>query len=112
MITKYFTKVVVRFNPMGKEGACYCLILKFPPKLTTSGKAARLFLSSIPPSMKGSCIIDHKVITDGKTLPSLAVTFKDKKTLELDPSSISFSELTAVLDRHSRALQIKESIEA
>jgi large subunit ribosomal protein L53 len=62
--------------------------------------------------MKGVCAIDHKIITDEKTQPCLKVTFKDKKTLETDPSAMTFTEITAIMDRHSRALQIKESIEA
>ncbi|CEP23843.1 54S ribosomal protein L44, mitochondrial AltName: Full=YmL44 [Cyberlindnera jadinii] len=95
MITKYFTKVVIRFNPLGKEG-----------------KASRLFLSSIPPSLRGACVIDHKVITDNKTKPMLSVTFKDKQTLDADPSTMTFGEISAIMDRHSRALQIKDSIQA
>lgn len=62
--------------------------------------------------MKGSCIIDYKIISGDATKPSLKVTFKDKKTLEADPSAMSFSELSALMDRHSRGLQIKDSIQA
>ncbi|KAH3686042.1 hypothetical protein WICPIJ_002982 [Wickerhamomyces pijperi] len=101
MITKYFTKVVIRFNPLAAEG-----------------KPARLFLSAIPPSLKGACVIDSKVLkANDTTEPVLKfntnkLTTEDKKTLEIDPSKNNFGELAAFFDRHSRQLQVKDSIEA
>lgn len=62
--------------------------------------------------MKGACVIDNKLITDAKTEPLVKVTFKDKKTLEVNPTSMNFNELSAFFDRHSRSLQINESIQA
>ncbi|GMM35149.1 mitochondrial 54S ribosomal protein YmL44 [Saccharomycopsis crataegensis] len=96
MITKYFSKVVIKFNPMGKDG-----------------KVARVFLSSIPPSMKGSCSIDSQVLlSSSKVEPTIKVTFKDKKTIEADPRNLNVQELGNLFDRHSRQLGLKDSLQA
>lgn len=59
MITKYFTKVVVKFNPLDK-----------------GGKNGRLFLSQIPPALKGACSIDHELLNaTSKNAPIIKVTF-------------------------------------
>ncbi|CAM9019665.1 hypothetical protein WICANDRAFT_32533 [Wickerhamomyces anomalus NRRL Y-366-8] len=95
MITKYFTKVVVKFNPLDK-----------------GGKNGRLFLSQIPPALKGACSIDHELLNaTSKNAPIIKVTFKDKKSLETDPTKGSINEIASFFDRHSRQLQFKESIE-
>lgn len=94
MITKYFTKVTLKFNPLNKDG-----------------KVARVFLAAIPPSMKGACQIDNQVLTnDAKTDPIIKVTFKDKKVIEADPRAYKVQEIFNLLDRHSRLLAVKESI--
>ena len=59
MITKYFQKVAVRFDPFGP-----------------GGKTARLFLASIPLSLKGSCAVSFETLTKGSTKkPLVQVTF-------------------------------------
>lgn len=96
MITKYFTKVVVKFNPLNKDG-----------------KVARVFLSNIPPSLKGVCAIDNQVLTNSaKVDPIIKVTFKDKKTIEADPRKLSVQEVFNLFDRHSRQLVLKDSIQS
>lgn len=94
MITKYFTKVSVRFNPFN-----------------TGAKPARLFLSRIPSSMKGQCVVDYKVLTEQSKEPSLVeVMFKDKHVMKVDPDSMNFVELSNYFDGHSRKLAIKDAI--
>ncbi|AET40637.1 mitochondrial 54S ribosomal protein mL53 Ecym_6255 [Eremothecium cymbalariae DBVPG len=97
MITKYFTSVVVRFSPFSKEA-----------------KNARLFLSAIPPIQRASSTkLSTELMTDSSTKPSLIkVTFKDKTIMEVDPGSMSFKEISSFFDRHSRKLQLKDSIES
>lgn len=94
MITKYFTKVSVKFNPF-TEGA----------------KPARLFLSRIPTSLKSQCSVEHKVLTGASTdKPIVEVTFKDKFKLAVDPETTNFPDLASKLDNHSRKLAIEEAI--
>ncbi|CDK28861.1 unnamed protein product [Kuraishia capsulata CBS 1993] len=96
MLTKYFTKVTVRFNPFLKEA-----------------KPARLFLSSIPPSMRQSCIIDFKILSEqSKEKPIISVTFKDKEVLEVNPSEMNFADIADTFDRHAKKIRFKEQIES
>lgn len=94
MITKYFTKVSVKFNPF-----------------TPGAKPARLFLSRIPTSLKPQCAVDYKVLTElSKEKPVVEVTFKDKHKMEVDPEKVNFVELSNHFDSHSRKLAIKDAI--
>lgn len=96
MITKYFTKVTVKFDP-------------FAP----SARPARLFLARIPPSLKGQCQVNYKVLTADSAAaekPIIEVTFKDKHTLLADPATMGFTELSLHFDAHSRKLVLKDSI--
>ncbi|CAK7893927.1 54S ribosomal protein L44, mitochondrial [[Candida] anglica] len=96
MITKYFTKVTVKFDP-------------FAP----SARPARLFLARIPPSLKGQCTVNHKILTatsPSTEKPTIEVTFKDKEVLKADPTKLDIKELIALFDSHSRKLVIKDSI--
>lgn len=96
MITKYFSKVVVKFNPVGKEN-----------------KVARVFLSSIPPKMRGACKITNQLIYgESAVKPVIQVTFKDKHFIEADPTKLNILELSNLLDGHSRKLAMKESTES
>ncbi|CEP61795.1 mitochondrial 54S ribosomal protein mL53 LALA0_S04e00892g [Lachancea lanzarotensis] len=97
MLTKYFTKVVVRFNPFGKEAKC-----------------ARLLLSAIPPAQRlsGVSVQNELLTTDTTKKPTVKITFKDKAEMEVDPSGMTFKELGNYFDRHSRKLRLKESIES
>ncbi|SCU82431.1 LADA_0C05226g1_1 [Lachancea dasiensis] len=97
MITKYFTKVVVKFNPFGKEA-----------------KSARLLLSAIPPAQRlTGTSIQNKLLTAASTeSPIVKITFKDKTEMEADPTKMTFKELGNYFDRHSRKLGLKESIES
>ncbi|EDO16569.1 hypothetical protein Kpol_1064p51 [Vanderwaltozyma polyspora DSM 70294] len=96
MITKYFSKIVVKFNPFGAEA-----------------KTARLFLCAIPPlqRMQGT-MIQNELLTNGSTKkPILKVTFKDKTEMETNPGEMTFQEVSNYFDTHSRRLQLKETIE-
>lgn len=93
MITKYFTKVSVRFNP-------------FAP----SAKPVRLFLARIPSQVKSGCAVDFKILNNPEDKAEVKVTFKDKEVLQIDPESKSFQDLSAYFDTHSRKLAIKEAI--
>jgi len=96
MITKYFTKVVVKFDPF-----------------TASAKPARLFLSRIPSSMKGTCLIDYKLLTKATPTneqPLIEVTFKDKHVMSADPEKMAFTEVTEYFNSHSRRLALKDAL--
>ncbi|KAG5420582.1 MRPL44 [Candida metapsilosis] len=90
MITKYFSKVSVRFNP-------------FSP----GAKSARIFLSRMPATAK----IDFKVINNPSDQQKIEVTFKDKFNMTADPSTMSVADLGDYFDAHSRKLAIKDSIQ-
>ncbi|GMM56946.1 mitochondrial 54S ribosomal protein YmL44 [Maudiozyma humilis] len=96
MITKYFTKVVVKFNPFGKEA-----------------KTARLFLAAIPPKQRilGTKIENELLNGTSAKEPIIKVTYKDKKEATVDPRTLSFLEIANKLDGHSRQLRLKETIE-
>lgn len=95
MITKYFTKVSVRFAP-------------FSP----TAKPARLFLARIPNQLKSGCQVDCKLLSNPSEKPLIKVTFKDKHTMEIDPSDKKFDDLSAHFDAHSRKLALKEALES
>lgn len=77
-------------------------------------KTARLLLSSIPPSQRqlGTQIKNEVLSNDSKKEPVIQVTFKDKKTMEVDPTKYTFQELSNYFDAHSRQLSLKETIES
>lgn len=94
MITKYFTKVVVKFNPFGPEA-----------------KAARTMLSQIPPKIRAQCDVNLEVLTKkSKNKPIIEVTFKDKEVMKGDPTQMKMDDFTNMFDRHSRRLLFKEEI--
>lgn len=96
MITKYFTKVTVKFDPF-----------------TASAKPARLFLSRIPAALRATCAVDFKVLTSASAAsekPIVEVTFKDKHSMKADPREMTFKEMSEHFDSHSRKLKIQESI--
>ncbi|GME84740.1 unnamed protein product [Ambrosiozyma monospora] len=94
MITKFFTNVVVKFNPFGPEA-----------------KAARSFLSQIPPSLRGLCPVSLELLNaQSKNKPIVQVTFKDKEVMKGDPSHLNIADFTNMFDKHSRKLQFKEDI--
>lgn len=95
MITKYFTRVSVKFDPFA-----------------SSAKSARLFLSRVPLG-PGACKVDYKVLTaqsPAADKPIVEVTFKDKFVMSADPAAMTFSELSAHFDAHSRKLAIRDAI--
>ncbi|XYA01297.1 39S ribosomal protein L44, mitochondrial [Meyerozyma guilliermondii] len=96
MITKYFTKVSVKFDPFA-----------------ASAKPARLFLSRIPTSLRATCAVDFKVLTStspASEKPIVKVTFKDKHSMEADPQAMTFKEISEHFDSHSRKLVMQDSI--
>ncbi|KAK9472650.1 mitochondrial 54S ribosomal protein mL53 [Dipodascopsis tothii] len=95
MITKYFQKVEVRFNPFVK------------------GKTARVFLARIPPTVRQQIKVQSTVLPQDSTAPSLiSVQFKDGKNIEVDPTTVSIVDVVEELDRHSRVLRLNEQINA
>lgn len=95
MITKYFTKVAVKFNPFGPEARC-----------------ARAVLSQIPPSMKGVCQVDLELLNDKSTAkPFVEVTFKDKTVMSGNPAELKLADFTNMLDKHSKKLLFKEEVD-
>lgn len=92
MITKYFTKVAVKFDPFA-----------------ASAKPVRLFLARIPSQQKSGCAVDFKVLTNSEK-PSVTVTFKDKHQMTADPEIMSFQDISAHFDGHSRQLALKQAI--
>lgn len=72
-----------------------------------------MLLSSIPPAQRiQGTQVQNEVLTATSTkAPTVKITFKDKKEMEVDPTKLSFQELSNYFDRHSRQLSLKESIE-
>lgn len=71
-----------------------------------------MFLASIPPSLRGACAIKQEVLSQGSSVsPLVQVSFKDKKVIEADPSTMSIDELHNLFDRHSRKLKLQDSIQ-
>lgn len=92
MITKYFTKVAVKFDPFA-----------------ASAKPVRLFLARIPSQQKSGVAVDFKVLTKNEK-PSVSVTFKDKHVMDADPEMMTFQDLSEHFDQHSRKLALKAAI--
>lgn len=92
MITKYFTKVAVKFDPFA-----------------ASAKPVRLFLARIPSQQKSGVAVDFKVLTKNEK-PSVSVTFKDKHVMDADPEAMTFQDLSEHFDQHSRKLALKAAI--
>lgn len=93
MITKYFTKVAVKFDPFA-----------------ASAKPVRLFLARIPAQLRSGCAVDFKVLTKKEDKPEVKVTFKDKHVMEINPDKMTFQDLSAYFDTHSRKLALKQAI--
>ncbi|CAL9731888.1 large ribosomal subunit protein mL53, partial [Monosporozyma unispora] len=95
MITKYMTRVFVKFSPFGKEA-----------------KTARLIMASVPPKQRilGTKMV-QELITDPNQDPMVKVTFKDKKEMEYNLRETNFEELSNLFDTHSRKLKIVETIQ-
>ncbi|KAL5614474.1 hypothetical protein BROUX41_004579 [Berkeleyomyces rouxiae] len=96
MITKFMIEITSRVNPF-----------------STTSRAARLFLSQIPPNARAEgLVIKSTVLPQGSTeKPLLQVKFKDGKIMDLDCVSTNIKGLTEEVDRHSRALQKKADIQ-
>lgn len=93
MITKYFAKVSVKFNP-------FC----------ASAKPVRLFLARIPNVQKSGCQVNFKLIKENEE-PNVKVVYKDKLEKEVNPQDKTFEDLRATFDAHSRTLALKSAIE-
>lgn len=95
MITKYFTKVTVKFNPFGPEA-----------------RSARSVLSQIPPSLKGICQVDLELLNDkSKKEPFVQVTFKDNTVMSGNPAELKLADFTNMFDKHSQKLLFKEEVD-
>lgn len=95
MITKYFTNVVVKFNPFGAEA-----------------RSARSVLSQIPPALKGICNVNVELLDEtSKKEPIVEVTFKDKTKMAGSPLEMGLADFTNMFDKHSRKLLFKEELD-
>ncbi|KAK9371175.1 hypothetical protein V1509DRAFT_6141 [Lipomyces kononenkoae] len=93
MMTKYFTSAIVRFDPLSPR------------------KTARIFLARIPPTTRHLMKIQTEFLGKSSTnMPLISVTFKDGKTIDLDPNKESIGDVIDQLDRHSRALHLQEQM--
>ncbi|TPX47589.1 hypothetical protein SeMB42_g02097 [Synchytrium endobioticum] len=94
-------------------------MLKFIEKVTVrsspSVRSARTFLDSLYPdknrAQNPKCVISVN-ISDSIETPSIEVIYKDKKSIKLDPSSMSAAEILKDINQHSRKLQMMEDINA
>ncbi|KAK9455179.1 hypothetical protein V1511DRAFT_459224 [Dipodascopsis uninucleata] len=95
MITSYFSEVLVRVNPFLK------------------GKTGRVFISRIPPKVRPTIKLQTEFLNNGsEKKPLIQVKFKDGKVIEVDPTTMSIVDVVQELDRHSRALLLKDQIES
>lgn len=90
MITKYFSSVVVKFDPFA-----------------SSARSTRLFLSRVPSSTKIKCTILTK--NDAST-PMIEVTYMDKVVLSANPAAMNIKGIADHFDSHSRKLVLKDAI--
>ncbi|EGS18818.1 mitochondrial 54S ribosomal protein mL53 [Thermochaetoides thermophila DSM 1495] len=90
MITRFITDVTTRFNP-------------FSP----SAKAARLFLSFLPPNARqqGMNISAQLLPRSSTEKPTLYIKFKDGKEMNIDCEKMNIKTIIEEVDRHSRMLQ-------
>lgn len=95
MITKYFTKVTIKFNPFGPEARC-----------------ARSVLSQIPPSLKATCQINLELLNNNSTKsPFVEVVFKDNTVMNGNPAKLKLADFTNMFDKHSKKLLFKEEVD-
>ncbi|KAK3397473.1 putative ribosomal protein YmL44, mitochondrial [Sordaria brevicollis] len=90
MLTRFITDVSTRFNPF-----------------STKAKAARLFLSFLPPDARsnGMNITTQLLPRNSTESPMLYVKFKDGKEMNLDVENMGIKSIIEEVDRHSRILQ-------
>ncbi|KAL1884243.1 hypothetical protein VTK73DRAFT_3227 [Phialemonium thermophilum] len=90
MITRFITEVTTKFNPFSRRA-----------------KAARLFLSFLPPNARASGMnISAQLLPRNSTEPSsLYVKFKDGKEMNIDCEKLGIKGIVEEVDRHSRILQ-------
>uniref|UniRef100_A0A060T7Y0 Large ribosomal subunit protein mL53 n=1 Tax=Blastobotrys adeninivorans TaxID=409370 RepID=A0A060T7Y0_BLAAD len=95
MLTKYFAKVSVKFNPTHR-----------------SARLARMFLASIPPSARGDVQVSQKVLNEQSgDKPEISVTYKDGKNITLDPTTVKTTyDMVQAFDQYSRSLKIQDDI--
>ncbi|KAK9478323.1 hypothetical protein V1514DRAFT_331628 [Lipomyces japonicus] len=95
MITKYFTEILVRLDPL------------------SGGKTARVFLSLLPPRQRNQIKLRTEFISANQpNEPIIKVTYKDGKVVEVNPAKLSVADAVEEFDRQSRKLLLKERIEA
>lgn len=95
MITKYFTKLTVRFNPFGSEARC-----------------ARSILSQIPPSLNATCKVNLELLNSkSKNKAFIEVTFKDNTVMSGNPKTMKYADFTNMFDKHSKKLLFKEEVD-
>lgn len=93
MITKYFKSVVLRIPPMGH-----------------ATKVGRVFMANLPPRARAEVKVDLKLLDSNAEKPELKVTYKDGTTISADITRIASNDMVETFDRHSRKLQIQDTI--
>lgn len=93
MITKYFKTVALKVPPVGH-----------------ATKVGRVFMANLPPRARANVKVDFKLLDNTNQTPELKVTYKDGTTITADIMNIASNEMVETFDRHSRKLQIQDTI--
>ncbi|KAK9466567.1 hypothetical protein V1512DRAFT_262940 [Lipomyces arxii] len=94
MMTKYFASATVILDPF-----------------IAGSKVARIFLSRIPPSSRHLIKLKTDIVSESPQKQQLIqVEYKDGTVLKFDPSKTTIGDVVEQLDRHSRAMQLKEQM--
>ncbi|KAG9235743.1 mitochondrial ribosomal protein L44 [Amylocarpus encephaloides] len=94
MITTFLTEVRTSFNPF-----------------RTTGNAARIFLSFLPPNARQTMKVTTKLLPRVSKDPSIVeLKFKDGKEMKLDPEKLGIKGIIEEVDRHSRILGRAEEL--
>lgn len=93
MITKYFKTVALKVPPVGH-----------------ATKVGRVFMANLPPRSRADVKVDFKLLDNNNQTPELKVTYKDGTTISADIMNIASNEMVETFDRHSRKLQIQDTI--
>ncbi|KAI0025486.1 39S ribosomal protein L53/MRP-L53-domain-containing protein [Xylariomycetidae sp. FL0641] len=96
MITRFITEVNAKFNPF-----------------SMSSRAARLFLTNLPPNARQHMQITNKLLPRNSTEPgTLLIKFKDGLEMKLDGSKLGIKGIIEEVDRHSRLLQKQADLDS
>lgn len=97
LITKYLAAVDAQILPFSRKAS----------------KSTRLFLSLLmtdAAKQVNATKIKTNLQVPQDSQPTLKITYKDGKTLELDPSTLRISDLVNQVNAHSKSLSLKDQI--